>query len=310
MSRLVPLAATVALLLVGGCFVDAAGNGAGGAGGSASTQAATNTATGSSMTDPSTTGATSDATTTDTSTTNASTSGSTATGGGEGGMGGGPCPDSVLSFDNDDIAGVSNNTFDIPDNFALGAWVYAAQDPEFVANDGDEALSIVIAHGSLADSDGYGIGIVESGDDGLPFASFAVFPEGLLCRANAPIQWNQWVHIAGTYDDDIGDDIRLYVNGNQVAVANCFTNQPPVSYNGPFLIGGDLVDASWSFLGSVDDVFVKQGTSLPDTAVPITCGAGYVAAFSFETGLVSACANMIPLAADPAPNDPQIVCMQ
>lgn len=225
-------------------------------------------------------------------------------------MGGAPCPDSVLTFDGDDIAGVNDDDFDIADDFAVGAWIYAAQNIAFVAGDGDDEVSLVLSHGSLDDLDGYGIGITENGDAGAPFVTFAVFPSGVLCLATAAIQWNQWTHVAGSYLNATGDDVRLYVNGAQVATGNCTIFQPPVSYDGPFLLGGDGQDPTRAFQGSIDDVYVKHGTTLPDFNDPVACGPEFVAVFSFENGLVSSCANMTPLAADPAPNDPQIDCMQ
>lgn len=286
----------VGVVLCVGCFVDATGigNGSGGAGPTSATTG-----------DPST------AQTTTATTATSSTSSSTTTGiGGEGGMGGAPCPDSVLRFDGDDIAGVDDDDFDIGDDFAVGAWIYAAPNPAFVAGDFTNAVSVVVSHGSLNDFDGWGIGISETFDNGQPSATFAVFPSGVLCSAAAPIPWDQWVHVAGTYRNDVGDDVRLYVNGAEEATGNCTVFLPPVSYDGSFLAGGDGEEASRSFIGAIDDVYVKHGTSRPDHNGPIACGPDYVAVFTFDEGMSSSCADALALVPDAPPGDPEIQCMQ
>ncbi|NUO52059.1 MAG: LamG domain-containing protein [Polyangiaceae bacterium] len=287
------------VLLCGGCFVDAVGLAGGGEGGSSPTTATGGDAT-SSQTTTSTMGSMSASTTT-----------TTATGmGGEGGMGGGPCPDSVLVLDDSDSASVTSANFDIDDTFAAGAWIFPTQDPAFIPGDTIQTISIFLSHGDLAAGQGFLLGLQDTMDTGQPYVGIVTYPLGQACLALAPIAWDQWVHVAGVYDDDIiGDDLSIYVNGAFAGSVNCSAPPPVTSYSGPFVVGARADTMADAFLGFMDDVFVKHGTSLPDITMPVSCGAEYVAAFTFDTGMASSCADALTLVPSPAPTDPEIGCM-
>jgi hypothetical protein len=292
------LGAVGVVLLCGGCFVDAVGVGAG-AGGN-----------GDGGSTPSTT-ATGDVTSQTAATTTSSTAQSTTTGGmgGEGGIGGAPCPDSVLALDDSDFARVQSDDFNLDDDFAVGAWIYTTPDMTFAPGDSIQAISIILSHGAFS-GEGFMLGLQETADDGQPYAGFLAYPFGQGCLALAPIAWNAWVHVAGVYNDNIGgDDLFLYVNGALVDGVDCPAPPPVFSHAGPLVIGG-LADSTAAFFGAIDDLFVKEGSSLPNIAVPITCDPGYVAAFDFETGMTSSCANALTLVPDASPGDPEIDCMQ
>ena len=283
------------IALVSGCFVDALGGGtaADGGGGGASP-----TATG-----PSAGGQTSTSTGT-----SSSVSGGAGLGGG-GGQGGAACSDLALAFDGDDLARFTDESVNIPDDFTVGAWVYPVQPANVVAGDSVRSFVFVIDHANVTDQEGFLLGIGEPNDDGQPWAAFVAYPSSTECAAAFPIVWNQWVHLAGRYRDDVlGDDLYLYVNGMEVARDNCDW-LPPVDYEGPLALGGRVETNAQFFVGLLDDVFLKEGGNLGDINAPLGCGDGLVAAFDFEGSLSSLCASpSVSFSPDAAPADPELAC--
>lgn len=294
-----PIAIGSVALCLAGCFVDAIGGGSGEGGSAEVTTGASSTST----TDPqgpTTTGST------------VSTGPSVGGGGsGDGGQGGAPCTERGLRFDESDFARVDSADVNIGNDFTVGAWVYPEQPAAFVPGDSIQAFEWIIDHARFSNEEGYLIGIGEPNDDGQAVAAFVAFPSGTLCAAAFPIAWNQWVHLAGHYQDDIaGDDLFLYVNGNQVASDNCDWF-PPVDFDGPLVLGGRAETSNQFFLGVLDDVFVKHGGMPADVNAPLGCDSGFVAAFDFDASLASSCASpTLTLGLDASPADPQIVCAE
>lgn len=284
------------VVLSGGCFVDALGGGmAEGGGGGAVTSTAT----------VATTGGQTNASSATSSSISAGGSGL----GGEGGQGGGACADLALAFDGNDFARFSDGAVDISNDFTVGAWVYPMQPADVVAGDSVRSFVFVIDHANVTDQEGFLLGIGEPNDDGQPWAAFVAYPSNTECAAAFPIVWNQWVHLAGRYRDDVlGDDLYLYVNGMEVARDNCDW-LPPVGYDGPLSLGGRAETNGQFFVGLLDDVFIKNGGNLGDIDAPLGCGDDLVAAFDFEGSLSSLCASpSITFALDAAPADPELAC--
>ncbi len=281
------------LFCLTGCFVDAvgAGDGALGGGGAAPSTAST--------TDGSTAAETTAAGTT-------TTSGM----GGAGGEGGSPCADPVLMFDGDDVAQVASDDFQIVNDVVAGAWVFPEQNPAYVAGDGIRPLSIVLAHGSIADEDGFVLAFGEPNDDGVPVAGVIAYPFGAACVVGWPIAWNAWSHLAFRYNDNVfGNDLFFHLNGVEIASVNC-SAPPPLLHDGPLVLGGRAGAAGDFFLGAIDDAFVRRGDTLPDITGPIGCGGDFVAAFNFDGGLGSACIDpLLELSLEPAPADPELGCL-
>jgi hypothetical protein len=167
----------------------------------------------------------------------------------------------AFAFDGATLLAVANEVKDLqPDVITVEAWVY----PEDLGG-----WKLICTHWGGAQVGRYHLGV----DAGTP--KFHINTSGggtVFAGAVETLELQTWTHVAGTYD---GDDVRLFINGEEVGIAAGGGDLEGVGAGHDVVIGGKA-SREFQWNGLLDEVRVSDIARNPDELSPNMTGPSAV----------------------------------